>query len=135
MKMLVITPLSSQILLCFIEKLTSHTFANHLLSLKFDRFESCDKELISVQLGTELQLEVELGTSTLWNQMDVFYVKQVIGLKNTFVRWIAKKQQEFTQEFLFYIMSGYGEKIILFGTIRQCHLQKPLVTNQKNIFK
>ena len=50
MKMLVITPLSSQILLCFIEKLTSHTFANHLLSLKFDRFESCDKELISVQL-------------------------------------------------------------------------------------
>lgn len=67
MKMLVITPLSSQILPCFIEKLTSHTFANHLLSLKFDRFESCDKELISVQLGTELQLEVELGTSTLWN--------------------------------------------------------------------
>lgn len=72
MKMLVITPLSFQILLCFIEKLTSHTFANHLLSLKFDRFESCDEELISVQLGLFSETFMELDGCVLCETGDRF---------------------------------------------------------------
>lgn len=90
-------------------------FANHLSSSTIDRLERCDKKLISVQLG--------LFFETFTDKMDVLYVKQMIVLDNTSVRWIAKKQYELTQEFLFYIMSGYGgKKSNVFGTVRQCHI-------------
>lgn len=70
-----------------------------------DRLERCDKKLISVQLW--------LFFETFMDEMDVLYVKQMIVLDNTSVRWIAKKQYELTQEFLFCIMSGYGEKKVM----------------------